>query len=1007
MSHTIAKSQTTVNFHFGFFFALIASVCLNAFCIEIPVSVDERLTVELVAQEPEIVTPTGLAVDERGRIWVIENNTHFTPKNYKGFASDRIQIFEDFAPGGRAQKVTTFADGFRNSMSLALGKNGDVYFAMRNEILLLRDTNNSGRANERKTLITLKTTGDYPHNGLSGLALGPGPGPDRWLYFGLGENLGAPYTLSGSDGTTLTGGGEGGNVFRCKLDGSKLQLFATGFWNPFGLGFDAFERLFAVDNDPDSRSPCRILHVVEGGDYGFRFRYGRKGIHPFVAWNGEIPGTLPMISGTGEAPCAVVAFERPGMPRDFRGDLLVTSWGDHVIQRFKLIPDGASFHALPEALIKGGLEFRPVAMVAAPDGSLLVDDWVSSSYPVHGKGRIWRIRMKDAADDNLRVSNLTAYDAAKLRELLKHPNIEIRNAAAETLAAKGAADLLADALANEPESRTRAVALRASVQLQPTEKRLPLFELGLRDTAPEIRVMAARILAENTPNAEQKLLMLVRQDQSADVRMEALLHLKEKQSGETILASLASIDAFIFDAAVDALGRIGAAELLLANVQAENVRTRLGVLLALRKCYDRADFKDGEASAKAVLPRFLKDNDAAVRRAAIQWVGEQRITGLAEPLDEVVRLPMTRDLFEAYLAAKSLLSGDKPDKGQYIESQMAQIFPSDKNPAHMRALALKNLRVDHLALTIAKLKELLASDNAELRTEAIRALSLHAHPDAQPELRKLAADPALSIDLRAGALAGLARSAATDPETKQFLLSQLNDAVPWELQREALRALRGAGADTQDAVRAFAAKIQSMKAEVRSEMAEQAVVTLRGSATPPESLNALNALAGNRPGDEAGWLTYLAKPGPIDSAAAGERIFYHVRGAQCFMCHRINGRGGEVGPDLTTIGNTVVRDKIFQSILDPSRDVAPQFVPWLFTLKDGRKLTGVIIEENDGVVILGESTAHVTKFKENDIDRRAPQKGSVMPDGLPALLTQQELRDLLAFLAGVGNLEHK
>src|SRR5215471_2596685 len=85
-----------------------------------PTVTDDRLVIELVAKEPEIVTPTGLAVDERGRAWVIENNTHERPADYKGPPSDRVRIFSDFGPDGRARKITTFAEGFKNAMSLAL-----------------------------------------------------------------------------------------------------------------------------------------------------------------------------------------------------------------------------------------------------------------------------------------------------------------------------------------------------------------------------------------------------------------------------------------------------------------------------------------------------------------------------------------------------------------------------------------------------------------------------------------------------------------------------------------------------------------------------------------------------------------------------------------------------------------------------------------------------------------------------------------------------------------------
>ena len=211
------------------------------------------------------------------------------------------------------------------------------------------------------------------------------------VYFGLGENLGADYRLVGTDGASLRAVAKGGASIRCRADGGGLTRLATGFWNPFHLCFDAFDRLFAVDNDPDSRPPCRLLHIVPGGDYGYRFRNGRKGIHPFTAWNGELPGTLPMTAGTGEAPSGVLAYDSDLLPKEYRGALLATSWGDHRIERFRLQPRGASFRAVAEAIYSGGENFRPVGIALATDGSLFVSDWVDKSYSLHGKGAVWRI----------------------------------------------------------------------------------------------------------------------------------------------------------------------------------------------------------------------------------------------------------------------------------------------------------------------------------------------------------------------------------------------------------------------------------------------------------------------------------------------------------------------------------------------------------------------------------------------------------------------------------------
>src|SRR5262249_52122495 len=151
--------------------------------------------------------------------------------NYRGPETDRVRIFSDFDAIGRARKVRTFAEGFHNAMSIALGESGAVYLATRSDIYLLRDRGFAGSATERRVIVKLDSPGDYPHNGLSGFAF------DRLgnLYFSLGENLGAPYKLIGSDGSMASGGGEGGSIYRCRPDGSRLVRVATGFWNTFHL----------------------------------------------------------------------------------------------------------------------------------------------------------------------------------------------------------------------------------------------------------------------------------------------------------------------------------------------------------------------------------------------------------------------------------------------------------------------------------------------------------------------------------------------------------------------------------------------------------------------------------------------------------------------------------------------------------------------------------------------------------------------------------------------------
>src|SRR5690606_25456250 len=104
--------------------------------------------------------------------------------------------------------------------------------------------------------------------------------------------------------------------------------------------------------------PCRLLHIVEGGDYGYQRSYGHEAHHPFVGWNGELRGTLPMIHPSGEAPCGVTPLGR---------GLIVPSWSDHRIDFFLLSRKGASYDAEPRTLVQGGRYFRPSCIAPVPD----------------------------------------------------------------------------------------------------------------------------------------------------------------------------------------------------------------------------------------------------------------------------------------------------------------------------------------------------------------------------------------------------------------------------------------------------------------------------------------------------------------------------------------------------------------------------------------------------------------------------------------------------------------
>jgi putative heme-binding domain-containing protein len=249
---------------------------------------------------------------------------------------------------------------------------------------------------------------------------------------------------------------------------------------------------------------------------------------------------------------------------------------------------------------------------------------------------------------------------------------------------------------------------------------------------------------------------------------------------------------------------------------------------------------------------------------------------------------------------------------------------------------------------------------------------------------QLAADTGESAGLRAEAVMGL----ASENDEQRGLLWKLatnaderNEAI----RREALRTLRGATLDERQ--RELIAKLSS---------GDDAEAALARRIVEPQSVD--SRLSDPRPDktDVDAWMKVLE--GPADRAA-GERVFVHAKSVGCYRCHRHDGRGAEVGPDLTMIGRSSVRRRIVESILQPAKDIAPLFFAWQIETEDGQNYVGMLVDEQvNGDQTYVDAQGKRTTFKQGEIAVRRSVRTSVMPDSVIEGLTTQELRDLVAFL---------
>jgi quinoprotein glucose dehydrogenase len=134
------------------------------------------------------------------------------------------------------------------------------------------------------------------------------------------------------------------------------------------------------------------------------------------------------------------------------------------------------------------------------------------------------------------------------------------------------------------------------------------------------------------------------------------------------------------------------------------------------------------------------------------------------------------------------------------------------------------------------------------------------------------------------------------------------------------------------------------------------------------------------------------------NAEEGKKTFLERQDAACLRCHKINGEGGEVGPDLAGLGQRQTREFILESILFPNAKISPGFESVLISMKDGASWAGVVKSENDTQLVVNSPEDGLLTLKKADIQKR--DRGlSAMPEGMAEMLSKQDLRNLVEFLA--------
>ncbi len=379
--------------------------------------------------------------------------------------SEVVRRVEDRDGDGQADHSEILASGFTNAVdgtaAGVLATHEGIYFANIPSLWRLNGTgvisgaviSNQPAARQPSTdspktdplnTRSLLATGFGVHIGVSGHDLhGLIKGPDGRIYLSFGDR---GCVLTNREGVVINLPDTGG-VLRCEPDGRDLEVFCYGLRNPQELAFDDFGNLWTVDNDTAGADPCRVLHLVEGGDYGWRTSYQHMdGFGPWVQeelWKGGQDGILPPAGTVSQGPSGLAFYPGTGFGEQLAGTFLHADFPGGV-WAYTVKPQGASY--VVDRKEKFLWNCWPTDVDFGPDGAAYVLDWVSG-WGQTPRGRIYRItpnselgtRHSSLVTETRRLlaEGMTQRGEKELLDLLGHADRRVRLEAQWELADRG------------------------------------------------------------------------------------------------------------------------------------------------------------------------------------------------------------------------------------------------------------------------------------------------------------------------------------------------------------------------------------------------------------------------------------------------------------------------------------------------------------------------------------------------------------------------------------------
>ncbi|MFT7161593.1 MAG: putative heme-binding domain-containing protein, partial [Bacteroidia bacterium] len=935
-------------------------------------NIAEGYEISLFASDPMIANPININWDTQGRAWVATSSTypHIVPGREP---NDKIIILEDTNNDGKADKHTVFAENLLIPHSV-MPVAGGAYVTATTQLLFLADTDGDDKSDERRSVYDGFGNADV-HHMIHGLRWAPWGDLHFTQSIYINSFIDTPY------GTRIL---NGSGTWTFRPENESLEIMSRGLINPWGLAFDQWGQSFATDG---------------AGSSGINYVFPGSAHATAVGVSNVLPG---LNSDTPKNTAAEVIYSRH-FPKNWQGSIITNDFRANRTVRYSITPEQSGYSSKEvETIIKSNhRSYRPVDCKIGPDGALYIVDWynpiidhgeVDFHHPVRDKthGRIWKVTKKGSP--LIPVQNFANKSSEGLLEQLKSPEQYTRLQANRAyVEQKGDPKMVIDWINNLKQSdqnytHHRLEGLWLLRALNHYDETTILKSLNSNN--PQEKAAAVRLLAHwQKQKANLNILDILIEDDNPQVRLETLHALRgigDIRAAEIAIKALdKSMDQnleFALNLTISSLQSMW----LTGMINGENIfgQDQNKQLYALTTSSDKKVVPlitsllgnpsiDPILTNKAWLLLANIGDSNAKSKVLVKSVKE----GNLELLNAMINAPNANQAQPDNLSLlKSLLTHEQ------IELRMAGL----KLSARWKA-------VEHIEVTTELMK---SSAEVNVKMAAGRALLAMGKLSVITDMAKSAADQNLRTVASAIWIEYSPESAA-DNAVK--LLKELNSPDLAKLIFLTYRRL-------ERGPKILSKALKGQK--ISKETASIGLNVVQSSGLNLVDLENVIREAGNIKPIDSNLSTADKKQLITDAQESGDsnrgKKIYMRNDLLCASCHRINGNGGLLGPDLTSIGSYMTPNSILESVLNPNSDIKQGYETVLLTKTNGEVVSGLLHRKTNNSTLVRQPTGDIVEIPAAEIAKLDVSPKSLMPSGLTNNLNKNELKDLLAYLISLG-----